>query len=899
MSVIKPVTIEKKSEVKQSHAHDFETLRQQAIDLLQQMAGNTWTDYNLHDPGVTVMEQLCYAITDLAYRTSFPIQDLLADQHGRIDYDKNSFHTPDEMLFSRPVTANDFRKILIDRIKEIDNVWLTPVYSRFASNSVKGVYRATVQVSRETAKKWHQDEGEEQRVKDLIRSVFVSERNLCEDISQNINVLRPVKIRINAEVLIEENVQPEVLLAQIYHNLQTMISAKVKYYTEDELVSMGYQTEEIYAGPRLSNGIIPDKELKPQKKEIDPIEIIQCISKIKGVIQVKTVTIDGSQTDANKPYRLDDTTFPYLDDAAASGIKLFTSKFQVHIKQSLFNNLLIKLDASRDRVYVTSFYKAQDDAITGRHLNTGKYYSIQHNFPHIYGIGRDGLPSKERTAARRGQVKQLKAYLVLFEQLLANYLANLNHIEDYFCCTIPKTTDTAAYYQPLYDVPDLAGLLKSFTDSPHSKNAYAWESFVDDKKNGYLELLKKLSDNDIEYRGLKKEQLDHLLARFNVVLVDYPVKLYRQMYRFESVESRFSDELKWKRFYLSNIVNIQRGETRGLNYLGEVNNSTTFNFEKKIRLLLCLFGYNNTHKLSAVFENEQMTFEVPRKYQSSEPPPLQAAEESVWVEDVAEIFMSQQDAEALFKRDVNIRTDIADGQFYFANRGTMLYMEAVDYKNYKIIPDFTADKQGFLLLFKYAADSRWDIISKYISEEHAITSLKKLVHYFRNLSLKSEGLYIVEHVLLRPSVASKSFSFRLMDDLKVLYRDYQWVDFAERENDIRRAITRFDNKPGITTELFVRGINGEIIDESFFSFQITVVLPSWPARFQDKNFKEFIKSIILLNVPANIKVNFKWLSPSKMAAFEDDYLSWKELYKEREDSNRSMIAGKLVAFLQN
>jgi hypothetical protein len=34
---------------------DFVSLRKQGIDYVQQLAGDIWTDYNLHDPGVTIL----------------------------------------------------------------------------------------------------------------------------------------------------------------------------------------------------------------------------------------------------------------------------------------------------------------------------------------------------------------------------------------------------------------------------------------------------------------------------------------------------------------------------------------------------------------------------------------------------------------------------------------------------------------------------------------------------------------------------------------------------------------------------------------------------------------------------------------------------------------------------
>jgi hypothetical protein len=50
---------------------DFDALRKAGIAMLQELCGEKWTDYNLHDPGVTILEQLCYGITDLAYRSEF------------------------------------------------------------------------------------------------------------------------------------------------------------------------------------------------------------------------------------------------------------------------------------------------------------------------------------------------------------------------------------------------------------------------------------------------------------------------------------------------------------------------------------------------------------------------------------------------------------------------------------------------------------------------------------------------------------------------------------------------------------------------------------------------------------------------------------------------------------
>ncbi|MEL6358303.1 MAG: hypothetical protein AAFQ37_15420, partial [Bacteroidota bacterium] len=57
----------------------------------------------------------------------------------------------------------------------------------------------------------------------------------------------------------------------------------------------------------------------------------------------------------------------------------------------------------------------------------GDYYSIQQEFPTVYGIGPGDL-APSATAERKAQALQLQAYLTFFDQLLANYFAQLAHL---------------------------------------------------------------------------------------------------------------------------------------------------------------------------------------------------------------------------------------------------------------------------------------------------------------------------------------------------------------------------------------------------------------------------------------------------------------------------------------
>ncbi len=74
--MLKELVIPKKPQ--RDPAMDHERLYLQGLERARDLSKQLWTDYNVHDPGVTILEFLCYALTDLGYRSSMPIADLLA-----------------------------------------------------------------------------------------------------------------------------------------------------------------------------------------------------------------------------------------------------------------------------------------------------------------------------------------------------------------------------------------------------------------------------------------------------------------------------------------------------------------------------------------------------------------------------------------------------------------------------------------------------------------------------------------------------------------------------------------------------------------------------------------------------------------------------------------------------
>ena len=201
---------------------DYKALREAGIAHIQKLAGHFWTDHNAHDPGITMLEHVCFALTDLSYRSTFEIPDLLAEGNASPEW-----FSPGKVMTTAPVTINDLRKLLID-VPGVRNVWVFPVIDDYqpriyyddtdqslglesrGSDSeteilpIKGLYRIMV------ATKSDVDIDDRKNVVEAVRQRYQANRGLCEDLS-SIDLIEDEMIQIKAEIEIGYVNDPESL----------------------------------------------------------------------------------------------------------------------------------------------------------------------------------------------------------------------------------------------------------------------------------------------------------------------------------------------------------------------------------------------------------------------------------------------------------------------------------------------------------------------------------------------------------------------------------------------------------------------------------------------------------------------------------------------------------------
>ena len=261
----------------------FERLREKGVSLAQAASGDRWTDYNLHDPGVTVLEQLCYGLTDIAYRIDFPVADHLTGPDDVIAFGRLALHPPDVIFPCRPTTALDYRRVLLDQVEGLDDAQLIHADPAVAEGTA-GVYRLMLRPAPPVAS------GVDSRAVEA-RAAYCAHRNLCEDIDPNITTVREVNCEIHGDVEVDGPRDAVEVLADIYDRCARVIARTPVYRSASELIRRGQTIEETFTGPHTPNGIIDEPWSTEAPDRLFVSTLTAVIGSIEGVGSVHRLVL--------------------------------------------------------------------------------------------------------------------------------------------------------------------------------------------------------------------------------------------------------------------------------------------------------------------------------------------------------------------------------------------------------------------------------------------------------------------------------------------------------------------------------------------------------------------------------------------------------------------------------
>lgn len=441
------------------NSENYALLRAEGLKYIERLSGKIWTDYNSHDPGITTMELLCYAITDLGYRTAHPIEDILASG-GEVP----PLFTAGDVLPVNPLTELDIRKLVMD-VEGVRNAWVTtakdneiPVYAderrrRLTLEEsegtvllpIRGLYNILIEFEPRYDGKTEEDLDASEKeiqyqfyndIRRKVRKTLMAHRTLCEDV-MNIGQVEYEEIAVCADIELTPNADVAVVQAKIYLKLIDYFSPPINFYSLEEMVDKGKKIDEIFEGPLLEHGFIDNDELRKidLRTVLHTSDIINEIMDMPEVNHVKSIKLlkyaDGVVVEGPAAWELNVNNIkaPRLSQSFSKFI-FYKGVYPYMARPDEVQTEMLRLRQVNGRYRLQGHKKDLEyDKGTDREIES--YFPVQNDFPMVYGTGIVGI-SQNATEERKAQAKQFKAYLLFYEQILINYLSQLAHTSSLF-----------------------------------------------------------------------------------------------------------------------------------------------------------------------------------------------------------------------------------------------------------------------------------------------------------------------------------------------------------------------------------------------------------------------------------------------------------------------------------
>ena len=805
---------------------DFYSLRSEAIKIAQQVSGKVWTDYNLHDPGVTILEQIIYAITDLLYRNEFSVADYLVNESGAIDFNYHALHTPVDIFPCRATTIQDYRKIFLNAVNEIDNVWVTPLNDGEKDDAYQGLYKISVKLGFGISNYENDD------ILNKIRAVYNQTRNLCEDIGE-LTFVENIEYELCANIEMRGTRRPSDILAEIYFKCSQGISDSVDIKNIDQTSNQTEVLDELLDGPFTDHGFFQDDDFNENRNEFLVASLFTIINSIDGVDSIQQLYLKKGDKVFYDVVLIDEP-----DKALSILIPNTIEDLNIVLKNNgrempvTINEVCSKLD---EKVFMHRLDRATPQDLTKLYeLPTGvarglnQYTSFQNQFPSIYGVNQFGVPESAPTEVK-AKSKQLKAYLIIFEQILTNYLSNLGSINTLFSIDAEQRS---SYSFNLLDEQQIRDLNLLYPD-----NAF--------------DVFKDIITRFDNYSDRKGRLLDYLLALYGESFTQNSLRHFNYYYDKSEIEDTV---VNYKIKYLKSVVELGRDRASAANYTAEKWSEHARSGVQLRTSMLLGFEVLSARSLTMAIVKHGFKLTKHSKYEY-----LKADSPELTIINLDKIDKVDRDSfkaipPVILAKDISIRElrkYILDAIPLKNNLiSDVLLRGGISLDRYKV--GSLNESEDYQLIFKIYDGQYW-YLGTYSNRKTAIYAANALRQLFILLNKESEGVHIIEHVLLRP--------------------EEKW-DFTS--NNIEKK-------------------------DDFFSLRVSVIFPSWTARCYNEQFRKLAEETVLINLPSHIYPNFYWFDFREMYEFETIYEKWMKL-KSDPTSNTTELnecAQKIIVFLND
>lgn len=543
------------------------------------------------------------------------------------------------------------------------------------------------------------------------KDALFANRNLSEDFCLfNTVDLEDVAVCANIELAPDADI--EKVQAEVWFTVETYLNPALKFYSLQEMLDSGKSIEEIFNGPELECGFIQDEDLKNAnlKTRLKVSDLIHLIMDIEGVIAVNSTQLVKYDNEGNvvkgaaDPEVGENGKLNFHHEKSSASWVLYLK--QRHLPRFYLNGSCIVF-YKNGLPFKAGFQETRDIFIQlqgesagpqtnaeslnpplpeGTHLDASHYHPVQYDFPFTYGVGPDGL-APYASAKRRSQARQLKAYLLVFEQILANAFSQIAHTADLF------SLDTEL--KRTYFIKELS------------------EQIIHDYDNIASSLglsdLEALTETTPEFLDRRNRFLDHIMARFAEHFKEYALVLSFTEGKQEALQKLIEDKI----FFIMNYPVISHDRARAFNYKKPPSSIDNFSgIKRRINLLAGVPAYRIEYEVDDL------------------PGPDNFRVKFIFYKNKSEVFTS----------DVTVTAFSKEEALYPAEYILKLQMSSV--ANFKVSPK----SGGFEVQLEGSPEEGHGLSAETFETESEAVKLQNDLQYWALM----ERVIVIEHILLRP-----------------------------------------------------------------------------------------------------------------------------------------------------
>lgn len=399
----------------------YADLQKRTLDELQHLSGSVWTDYNPHDPGVTIADIANYALTELAYKMGFDLEDYLTGSNGSYLVEKYGLFTDEEVYPVSAVTEDDYRKLILAQFPVIENV-------KVETDCGRGIYHFRLRLSPFF-------KGPD--ITERVRRFFHRHRNLCENVGE-VTIDNPKNLLFSADMEIEPGADATDVLVQVFYAIMHYLAGSVKIAAKPQEGFEVLSPDEWYDGP------VNDLHVDIPEQKNTETELYHTLMKIDGVKGFKTCyfyedTPEGicdyrRKNDFKEGYKLD-----MPNDLSL--IKVRMGNEEVTIDYERFKEKLRALyftkSTSRVRFYMQEREQVGDGIVRAvcddtlreaQYRNVYGHFPIENDLPRCYRTN-EGDFTRDMADEEKARIRNFGSYLELFDLVMERGLKGLDNVK--------------------------------------------------------------------------------------------------------------------------------------------------------------------------------------------------------------------------------------------------------------------------------------------------------------------------------------------------------------------------------------------------------------------------------------------------------------------------------------